>query len=242
MLFPLSEKGMNKQAFDLVGELGNALHFAQHFDPHIIRHTITGTMIGGAQEGTKRLFARRGANLLNKGIEMGKANQKMSPFTETMTNNLLGKSVMKPYHEGLQVGNQIREKGLNPEEELHHISGIVDQKMAEKEQLLQAGKKVKDPVIKAYDNFQTGAYHHNHLFNSMIGAKPISQESNGMTGKVVANALSLPAAVYVDPMAVVRPTLSKAESMPKVNDKLHTLFPENTKREKVYSKVRNFID
>lgn len=234
-------EGLSKKAFDFT-QFSHIYDMVHHLDPHIIKHTLTGMASGGTMEGTKRWFGRRGANLLNSGIEMGKNNQQMSPFTSTFAHNFIGKSRINPYHEGIQIGNSIREKGLTGEDELKHIDSIVSQKVAEKDQLEAAGKKVKDPTLKAFDNYQTGSFRHNKVFNSMINAHPISQDEKGLAQKAIAHSISAPIAKLMDPSAIARPIIAKAESIPAVSSKINKAFPEGTKRGTAYSKVRNYID
>lgn len=237
-MYTKEREGLKKEAFDIQP----LLHWVQHYDPHYIRDAVRGLSIGGALEGTKRWFGARGANLLNKGIEMGKENQKMSPFLETVSTNFLGKSKLSPYHEGLQLGNAIREKGLNPEQEAHFLAAKTDEKLALKQEAEAAGKKAKDPILNAYDDFQTGKYRHHPVFNGLIGSNPISQEQSGLAGKVVGNALTLPIAKVIDPTAMVRPILRKVESHPVIENKINTMMPEGTKKRNLFSKMRQFID
>lgn len=234
-------EGLSKKAFDF-DQFSHIYDMIHHFDPHIIKHTLTGMGSMAGTEGTKLWYGKRGGNLLNTGIELGKQNKQMSPFTHIFSRNFLGKSKMQPYQEGLQIGNEIREKGLTGEEELHHIQNILSQKDAERQAIEATGKKVKDPVLKAFDQYQTGSHHQNHVFNKMVNANPIGQNEKALAQKAIAHTISAPIAKFVDPTAIARPIISKAESYPAVSAKIQNTFPDGTKRGKAYQKVRNYID
>lgn len=230
-------EGLAKKAFDI----SQLTHF---LNPATIQHLALMSSPGMALEGAKRLVAKRGSNLLNTGIEMGKNNQQMNPVTHTFARNFLGGSKLKPYHEGLQIGNSIREQGLAGDDELHYIKGIVDQKTAEREAAAAANKrgKVKNNTLNAFDQYQTGAYHHHTMFNNLANAGAVSQDKNVLPQRAVAQTISAPIAKFLDPTALVRPIVSKVESTQIGSQKINQLFPEGTKRGKMYSGVRNFID
>lgn len=234
-------EGLCKKAFDF-SQIAHMYGAIQHFDPYIAKQVMTGAGSWGTTEATKRFFGRRGGNLLNTGIEMGKNNQQMSPYTSTLARNFLGSSKMKPYDEGIQIGNEIRNKGLTGDDELKYIQGVIDQKAQERAKLEAAGQKVKDPILKAYDKYETGSFQHNPVFNKFINAGAISQDDKALGHRAIAHGISAPIAKVVDPTAIARPIISKAESNPKVNEQLQKAFPQGTMREKAYSKVRNFID
>lgn len=244
-------EGLNKKAFDF-SQIAHLYDSAQHL-PYVgsaIKHALspqgletTGVSIGGG-EGVRRWFGRRGANLLHSGIEMGKNNQKMNPVTDTITHNWVPQSKLRPYHEGLQIGNAIREQGLTGDHELKYIQGIVDQKAAEREAAAAADKKgrVKDPVLNAFDQYQTGSFRHNNIFNGMINAGPVAQGEKALAQRAITHAVSAPIAKVMDPMAIARPIVHKAENTPVVNEQINKAFPQGTARGKMYSKVRQFID
>lgn len=245
-------EGLSKKAFDF-SQLAHIYSSLQHipYEPSFIKYMLsphgleqTGASMA-AGEGAKRWFGARKANLLNTGIEMGKNNQQMNPYLSTFSRNWLGKTKMSPYDEGIRVGNEIRSRGLTGEDEHKYIQNVVDQKAAERETAAAASKngKVKDPVLNAYDQYQTGSFRHNKVFNGLVNAKPIAQDDKALAQKAIAHGISAPIAKFVDPTAIARPILNQAEKHPVTNDLINNkMFPQDTTRGKAYSKVKDFID
>lgn len=220
MLFPLEPKGFKKKA------------------------TVTGFLAGlaateAAAEGLKVYGRNRGANFLNAGIELGQKGERMNPFTESMSRNLLGNRQVLPYEAGLEIGGRM--KNMEPERSERFLNKVIGMGAARKQSMEEVGQKVKDPVLNAIDQYQIGQDRAAPLFQSTImkGSKP--QESNALAGKIVANTASVPLGL-VDFRAAARPALRTAERHPVGQKVQKQLFPEGTKREKTYNAVRNYID
>lgn len=233
-------KGLAKKAFDI----SQLTHLTHYLTPETIKHTMLMSAPGMGLEGVKRFVGNRGGDLLNTGIEMGKNNQQMNPIKHTIASNFLGRSKMAPYHAGLQIGNDIRSQGLVGEDEQKYIQGILDQKAKEREVAAAAHKKgkVKDNTLKAFENYETGAFNHHNAFNSVINAGAISQKKNTKVQNAVAQAISAPVAKFIDPTAIVRPALNKVESTKRGSEGIDKIFPQGSARGNMYSKVRRFID
>jgi hypothetical protein len=239
MLFPLRNnrtEELDKKAFDVTPWLEHsALPWAVH--------QAIGTAAGEAtMKGANKLLFSRGGSLLNTGIQLGKDGKKMAPFTETIGRNVVGNKGFAPYDLGLRMGGKIKKWNLDPEEESRFISRIVESNVAKKEQMEAAGQKVKNPMLHAFDQYQTGSDRKQKLFHAVTNSKPTDQESKGLLGKAKAHALSIPGAIYGDFRLAARPALAKAEQIPKATEHINKLFPVETKRGKLFEKTREYID
>lgn len=207
--------------------------------------SLTGIATGLAvAEGTAQslslLGRNRGSNLFGAGVELGSKGEKMNPYTETLAKNLFGKKQVLPYEAGMQVGSRMKQ--MEPEKQERFLNKVVGMGSARKDRLeLETGKRVKDPILNALEDYQIGKDRKNGLFQSIItkGSKPENAPSS--LANLAANISTVPTAV-IDSRFAIRPALRAAEQKPTVINTQKKLFPEGTKREKVYGAVRNYID
>jgi hypothetical protein len=176
---------------------------------------------------------------LDAGIQLGRNGEKVHPFTESLSRNLLGKKINTPYDAGLAIGNRMQP--MDPERQERFLNKTIGMGAARKQSLLDQGKKVKDPVLNAIDAWQIGKDRHHETFQSLLTKGGIPQDEKRNLAALGGHALSAVAAP-LDSRVIARPAVRKVESLPAVQEIKSRLFPMGTIREKGYNFVRDQID
>lgn len=191
--------------------------------------------------GVNQFGKARNANLLSAGITLGQKGERMHPYTETVSRNLLGTKQMQPYEAGKQIGARMQK--MEPEKQERFLGKVVGMGSARKDRLLkETGKDPKSPVLNALESYQQGKDRHHPLFQKVITRH--SKPDNGTTPKLTtlaASASTLPASI-IDSRYALRPMLRTVEKQPVVSNTQKKLFPQDTKRAKAYQLVRDYID
>lgn len=190
-------------------------------------------------KGLSRLGKQHDASLLRAGVELGSQGRKMNPYTENISRNVLGNKQLAPYDAGLAIGKRMQP--MEPGRQERFLNKVVGMGSARKDRLVSEGQKIKDPVLNALENYQVGRDLKSPGVNKFLlkGSRPI--DNSDLKHQVAANAATIPAAL-LDSRAVIRPALRAAEKTPAFQALSSRVLPEDSKRKKVYSTVRDYID
>lgn len=228
---------------NLYNSVQKLAHYEGQLDKQASLLGFAGALAAGEamMKGIAQVGKAHDANFLRAGVELGRQGQKMNPYTENISRNVLGNKQLAPYDAGLEIGKRMQARGMDPETESRFLDKIVGMGSARKDRLVLEGKKVKDPVLNSLENYQIGRDLKNPKINDLLlkGSRPIND--NRISQEIASNAASLPG-VFLDSRTIIRPALRTAEKHPKVQELSARALPENSKRKKVYTTVRDYID
>lgn len=215
---------------------------ANELEKHASALTFFGGLAAGeaVMKGISSAGKSMDANLLRAGIELGRKGEKMHPYKETLSRNLLGNRQLSPYESGQAIGKRMQE--MDPEKEERFLNKVVGMASARKNNHRSFRD---DPTLTAIENYQIGRDLKHPGVQSFLeaGSKPV--ESSGRLATLAANATTAPGGL-LDFRLAARPLARFTESnkpAQRLGENLLAKTPVDDDKIKTgYNIARNYID